>query len=571
MSTTKGPTGANLLLKAIAVLDAIGRADTPPRLTEIAAQTGLPLGTAHRILDTLTSERLLRREEASRSFRLGPRLLQLARGAWEDLDVRAAAVPELDALQAALGQTVLLTLLVDNALLVIERRQARDAVRTAPGIGSSLKLHCTAAGKAVLSALDGAERARWIGGMALTSAAPRTIIDAVTLRANLELAASHNYALDDEESGIGVRGCAAPILNQQGRPFAALAFTGAAELLSIARCREIGTQLAAAAERISWNLGYNPPERWADLAISRMHDDITPVGAARAFVGGNPVWSPRANGLYWIDRTRPAIWFEAADGSSTACPLPEPAQGLTEGPGGLLVVRPSGLYACDFAAGRFTRLHELIGAEPSLRYAAAEWDARGRLWIATMDRSLGRPAGCLYRIDPDFTAHPIISGLLFPLGIAWSPDHDRIYLSDGPKREIYCAAFDLESGEIGPTEVFARIPDSMGRPTGLAVDAEGGVWNAQSEGWRVTRYTAGGDVDQVLSLPVPRPIGCGFGGADRRTLYITTARQGIPDRRLAEVPLSGAVLSYRTKVPGARGVVASMLPADVERRTHIKD
>jgi DNA-binding IclR family transcriptional regulator/sugar lactone lactonase YvrE len=543
----KTPAGANLLLKAIEVLEAVGHADVPPRLTDVVKKTGLPTGTAHRILETLAAQRFLRRDETSRAYRLGSRLLQLARGAWEDFDIRAAALPELDRLQAELGQTILLSVLADDALVVIERRQAKDALRGGFGIGSSLALHSTAAGKAVLSSL-GPESWR---GTALSPATPRTITDPVALAAHLELAASNHFALDDEESALGLRGCAAPIRDQQGRPLGALSFSGPAEILTVARCREVGPLLAAAAERISWNLGFNPPERWSALAVGRGAEGLERVGTAIAFVGTNPLWSARHQGLFWSDRTQPAIRFHGLDGSERILPLPAGgAQGVMADGDLLTLVLLDGIHTLDPATGVLKRLDGLMRSGADASYVTANADALGRLWVATMDPLLSRATGRLYRVDRDRSVHCLVEGLLFPMGIAWSPENDRIYFSDGSRHEIYEADFDLASGTLGARRVFARIPEGTGRPTGLAVDQEGFLWNTQSEGWRVTRYSPEGQVDRVLHLPVSRPLDCGFGGEDLRTLYITSARLGVPERRLAEVPLSGAVLSYRTSVPG---------------------
>ena len=67
-------------------------------------------------------------------------------------------------------------------------------------------------------------------------------------------------------------------------------------------------------------------------------------------------------------------------------------------------------------------------------------------------------------------------------------------------------------------------------PDGLTVDAEGFVWLAVWDGWMVIRYEPDGRVVQRLALPGPRPTSCCFGGADLRTLYITTASVRLPAR-----------------------------------------
>jgi sugar lactone lactonase YvrE len=94
------------------------------------------------------------------------------------------------------------------------------------------------------------------------------------------------------------------------------------------------------------------------------------------------------------------------------------------------------------------------------------------------------------------------------------------------------------------------VPASLGRPTGLAVDIDGFLWSVHADGARLTRYTPDGSVERVVGLPVPRANGCGFGGPDMRTLYITTSRDRLSFRRLADAPLSGSLFAYRAPAAG---------------------
>ncbi len=76
------------------------------------------------------------------------------------------------------------------------------------------------------------------------------------------------------------------------------------------------------------------------------------------------------------------------------------------------------------------------------------------------------------------------------------------------------------------------------------------MWNAIFAGGRVVRYTPGGKVDRVIELPVTNPSCVCLGGADLRTLYITTARKFLGRAQLRGEPLAGSVLSVAVDVPG---------------------
>ena len=93
---------------------------------------------------------------------------------------------------------------------------------------------------------------------------------------------------------------------------------------------------------------------------------------------------------------------------------------------------------------------------------------------------------------------------------------------------------------------FVSIPDE-GRPDGLTVDAEGGVWTALADRGAVHRYTADGVLDAVVEVPVRKVTARTFGGDDLATLFITTSREGLEP---GQDPLAGSLFSAR---PGVRG------------------
>jgi sugar lactone lactonase YvrE len=70
------------------------------------------------------------------------------------------------------------------------------------------------------------------------------------------------------------------------------------------------------------------------------------------------------------------------------------------------------------------------------------------------------------------------------------------------------------------------------------------------EGSRILRLSASGDLLQELHLPVRCPTMIAFGGADLRTLYVTSARHNRPAQELDRLPLSGHVLALKVDVAG---------------------
>lgn len=284
--------------------------------------------------------------------------------------------------------------------------------------------------------------------------------------------------------------------------------------------------------------------------------DIQALGAHRCLLGESPLWHPIEQRLYAVDipgrqvlcwpdeAAPPQVWPLAAEPGCIAARVK----------GGLLVARRDGLWALDPISGA----QELRCAPPydpaRLRFNDGKVDPVGRLWVGTISDAR-EPEAALYRFDGDhFSAQ--VPGLTTSNGLAWSPDGLRIHWSDTKAHRIYTAGFDPVTGALSERRVFAefapRVPGASygGRPDGGAMDSQGFYWVAMFEGGELLRLAPDGAVAERIRLPVSCPTMVTFGGADLRTLFITTARDKRPVDELEREPLAGAVLCMRTDVPG---------------------
>jgi sugar lactone lactonase YvrE len=105
-------------------------------------------------------------------------------------------------------------------------------------------------------------------------------------------------------------------------------------------------------------------------------------------------------------------------------------------------------------------------------------------------------------------------------------------------------------GTLGERGVFLQFGEGDGYPDGMTVDAEGFLWVAHWNGWRVVRYDPDGRAERVINVPVSRPTSCAFGGDDLTTLFITSGTMRMSQAELAAQPLAGSLFSLRTDVQG---------------------
>ena len=126
-----------------------------------------------------------------------------------------------------------------------------------------------------------------------------------------------------------------------------------------------------------------------------------------------------------------------------------------------------------------------------------------------------------------------------------------MYLCDTWTRRIYVYDFDIDEGHISNRRLFVELGEADGFPDGLTVDAEGYVWNAHYNGWRITRYSPDATMDRVVRMPVQHVTSVTF-GATPGTLFATTSYFRLnAEERLAQ-PTAGHVFAMES---GTQGIV----------------
>ncbi|MBD2848656.1 SMP-30/gluconolactonase/LRE family protein [Paenibacillus sp. IB182496] len=88
-------------------------------------------------------------------------------------------------------------------------------------------------------------------------------------------------------------------------------------------------------------------------------------------------------------------------------------------------------------------------------------------------------------------------------------------------------------------------------PDGMTIDAQGMLWVAEWDGWRVSRWNPHtGEPLGYVEVPAQQVTSCAFGGPDGDVLLITTAREGLTEQELARQPHAGGVFRARVGIAG---------------------
>jgi len=189
--------------------------------------------------------------------------------------------------------------------------------------------------------------------------------------------------------------------------------------------------------------------------------------------------------------------------------------------------------------------------KPDNRFNDGKCDPAGRFWAGTM-HIRGQPNhGSLYRLDTDMTVHKMVEDVSISNGIVWTADHKTMYYIDTPTRTVYAYDYDNDTGAIDNRRIAIQVPEGIGFPDGMAIDAEGMLWIAHYEGKAVRRWDpASGKILHTIDLPVSRVTACAFVGNNLDTLYITTAINGLSAERHAKEPHAGSLFVAQPGVTG---------------------
>ncbi|MGA7270179.1 MAG: SMP-30/gluconolactonase/LRE family protein [Acidimicrobiia bacterium] len=268
-------------------------------------------------------------------------------------------------------------------------------------------------------------------------------------------------------------------------------------------------------------------------------------------LGESPVWDAAAGELWWVDIKRFLLHrYQPVTGGVDRWELPEtPGALAVRDDGSLLLAVRSGFATFDPGTGLFSLLHRPEPDRAGNRFNDGKCDPRGRFWAASMDDSEQERTGALYRYESDGSCTRVLDGLGIPNTLAWTPDARTFYFAETVDRIIYAFDMDPATGAIDNRRVLAVVPEPA-FPDGSAIDAEGCLWNAQWDGWRLNRYRPDGTLDREIEMPVQRPTSCAFGGPGLDVLFVTSARKGLTGEELSAQPMAGSLFSIEVDVPG---------------------
>lgn len=257
--------------------------------------------------------------------------------------------------------------------------------------------------------------------------------------------------------------------------------------------------------------------------IQNMKAKKVQINLGKSQLGESPCWHDYAQRLYWTDIEAKLIYrLDLVSGKHKICAAPKMAAFvLPTKDGELIAGLEDGLYSIDFATGNFQPI--ILLNEKGVRLNDGKCDPAGRIWFGTMalDQNKGKQSGKLYMFDGNLNEMDRDFGIAN--GKAWAKQ-DYFYHADTASKTIWRYRYDRNTGGISEKKAFIQMDVS---PDGMCIDTKGNLYIAIYGEGRADIYAPSGIKKDSIEVAAKEVTSCAFGGADLKTLYITTAKNGL--------------------------------------------
>jgi DNA-binding IclR family transcriptional regulator len=213
------------------------------RVSEVAEELDVARSTAHRLLGMLVHRQFAVQDPVTRTYRPGPRLVEIGLAAVGALDLRTRMRPYLADVAARTGETVSLLVLEGDTVHFIDSIESRRTVRVGSRFDARMPAHATSAGKAMLAALPVAEVLASYQAERLATVTGHTIATRTRLLAALDRVREVGFAVNLEESEVGLGAVGMAVLGADGHPVAGLTAAGPVQRMTPQWIRVLAAEL----------------------------------------------------------------------------------------------------------------------------------------------------------------------------------------------------------------------------------------------------------------------------------------------------------------------------------------
>ncbi len=259
-------------------------------------------------------------------------------------------------------------------------------------------------------------------------------------------------------------------------------------------------------------------------------------------LGEGPLWHPLRNQLFWFDILNCKLLTQE-NGAAREYLFDEiaSAAGWIDD-NTLLVASETQFLKLNLTTGEQTTVAPLDAENTQTRSNDGRADPLGGFWIGTMGKAAQHQAGAIYRLYKG-EIRKVFDKITISNAICFDHAGRFAHFADTGLGQVFKVALDASGWPIGTPDVFLDFTADGLNPDGAVMDADGVLWVAQWGASRVAAYAPDGTFLRAVSVDAPHSSCPAFGGADLRTMFCTTALQGMDDAARLAHPDAGKVFA----------------------------
>jgi DNA-binding IclR family transcriptional regulator len=258
--------GVQAAVLALRVLEHLGRERREVGVTALARALGTTKSRIYRHLRTLVEHGFIVQPLGSDRYKVGPRLVALARSVSDNIDLASAATDALIELRDALGHSSVVSQVEADGVRVLATVSGKAPIEIGVRPGSVLPFHASAQGKIALAFNSPEFRARALRAK-LDMLTSKTIVSPTALRAELDKVRAQGWATAANQSAIGLNTLAAPIFDASGAICGTVGIVDMVQFIEEEPSEDQIAHTVAAGRKISLALGYAPRQAGGEAAV----------------------------------------------------------------------------------------------------------------------------------------------------------------------------------------------------------------------------------------------------------------------------------------------------------------
>lgn len=248
-------TGSRSVRRALDILELMLRQGKPVTVAQIIAELSIPKSTAYELVRTLSEAKYVAPSGRGSGLFLGRKLFELGMAYHSHVDLLRDGSQIVEDLRNETGETVQLSVLEDNLMMVLLKEEGVRPLRIISNVGSRVPVNWAAAGRLLVSDQDDKALIGLLRSTVRQSPTGKATTDVKKLVAQIRRFRRQGYGTELNEANEHAGCIAAPVVDGSGRCVAALSVVVPEQRLTKANRESLIASVTQAAERLSRRLG----------------------------------------------------------------------------------------------------------------------------------------------------------------------------------------------------------------------------------------------------------------------------------------------------------------------------